>query len=274
MKSIEESTILKIQAYGGDIEIPFLSLELLDDFTVRYNNKEELLDALIGMLNLSIDKEQVREVYVYYAYLRKDTLREKNTVVKYRKDNFDRKLLISFMKDFLKKNHDMIRCCGVRKIRSKGIFDFNAGIRDIQDYEIDYAVDKYFEGAPYGVFRKVYFFLKNNGVKPKINRCYEKRTMIERNLTKIHSADDYVQSLLSRARYEEDSSLIYDELSRIDLEDLRTLLTDSHYGLFDGIGTKKAYLLEDLYDLEDCTGYDIEVLTEMVTRNRKNGRNK
>ena len=57
MSAIEEKTTLKIKTHDGDIEIPFISLEMLDEFTVRYGNRDELVNSLLAMLNISIDRK-------------------------------------------------------------------------------------------------------------------------------------------------------------------------------------------------------------------------
>lgn len=267
---MEELVLLKIQTFDGDIEVPFRNLEMLDDFTIRYKNREELLKGLLPMLNLSVDIKRIKEIYVYYEYTRGDRLRRKNSVVKYNGDNFDKKRLIDALKEFLKHDHDMIRYCGVRKIRSNGVQSFISGERDIEDYEIDFAVDKYFEGASYGVYRKVYFFLKTHHVKVNINKVVrDSDETVDRSLSKFHSDDDYVGPLLKLAKNSDDYDKIFDELSRIDLEDLKTLLTNPHFGLFDGVNNDKPYTLEDLYDLQVSTGMDIDDLCELVSRYKK-----
>ena len=275
MRDIEEAVILKIQTYDGDIEIPFLSLESLDNFTVRYKDKGDLLTGVLSMLDLNIDRKRIGEVYVYYEYVRKDKVRRKNAKVKYRDDNFDKNTLSGYLKEFLKKDHSKIRECGVRKIRSKGMYDFIAGARDILDYEIDYAVDRYFEGAPYGIYRKIYFFLRDYNVRVNKKRVVrETDATIKRNLSSFHSEDDYVQSLLSGVKTEEDFERVYEELSRMDLEELRTKLLNPHYGLFDGVGNDKPYTLEDLYDLELYTGMSIDDLCGCVYRGMRKGSKK
>lgn len=272
MNEMEELVLLKIQTYDGDIEIPFRGLESLDEFTVRYKNREELLTGLLAMLNLSIDRNRIKEVYVYYEYTRANRLRRKTSVVKYSKDNFDKKTLINSLKEFLKNNHDMIRYCGIRKIKSKGIQAFIRDECDVEDYEIDFAVDRYFEGAPYGVYRKVYFFLRDYKVKVNINKVVrDGNETVDRSLSQFHSDDDYIGPLLKLAKDDENYDKIFDELSRIDLEDLKTALTNSHFGLFDGVGNDKPYTLEDLYDLQVATGMDINDLCELVSHFNKKG---
>lgn len=258
---MEELTLLKIKTYDGNIEIPFVNLELLDEFTIRYKNKEELVCGLFNMLNISIDKNRVLDVYVYYEYMKNEQMRTKNSRVKYSGDNVDKKYLSEYLKELLKRDHDLIHYCGVRKIRSKGIIEFIHGDRDIKDFEIDYAVSEYLKGVPYGVFRKVYFFLKEHGVKFRVNKVVKDGENINRNLSKFHSDDSYIQSLLRRASDDGECDEIMDELSKVDLEDLRGLLVNSNFGLFDGVDNDRRYTLEDLYDLEKCSGISIDELS-------------
>lgn len=270
MKNIENLTLLKIKTHDGNIEIPFISLEMLDEFTVRYRNMDELVDSLFAMLNLSVARERIIDVYVYYEYEKKGQIRCKNTRVKYSKHNFNKDRLVEFMKDFLNNNHDMIKCTGVRKIRSNGMNEFLNGYRDIEKYEVDDAVDKYFSGAPYGVYRKNYFFLIDNGVKPAINRVNRNNSAsVSHDISRFYSDDEYIQSIFRSVQVDGDESRIYEELSKIDLEDLRTMLTNPHFGVFDGSYSEKRYTLEDLYDLEQCTGMDIDSLCDYVSNFRK-----
>lgn len=273
VNDIENLTLLKIRTCDGNIEIPFISLELLDEFTVRYKDREELINSLLSMLNIHIDRERIIDVYIYYEYVKKGKVRGKTTRIKYSKHNFDKERLIGCVKDFLNNNHDMIQYTGVRKIKSNGMYEFLNGFRDIKKYEIDYAVDEYFKGAPYGVYRKNYFFLIDNGVTPKINRVFHKDGIaISREMTKFHTDNEYIQSILRRVQNDEDVSEVYEELSRIDLEELRTILTNPHFGVFDGDNSDKPYTLEDLYDLEQCTGMDIDDLCDCVSDFRKGSR--
>lgn len=271
MKKDEELVLLKIRTADGDIEIPFISLELLDEFTVRYKDKDELINSLLSMLNLSIDKKSIIDAYIYYEYEKNGQVRSKTSRIKYSKHNFDKKNLPDYLKDFLKKDHDMIHYCGVRKIKSKGMYEFLHG-GNISDFEIDYAVNEYFNDAPYGIYRKVYFFLIDNGVFPTVNRIVNKgKESISRDLYKFNSDDVYIQSMLRNIQNEDDYDKIYEELSKIDLEDLKTMVTNPHFGLFDGIENDRTYTLEDLYDLENCTGMDIDLLCDYVSGFRKKG---
>lgn len=269
-KNIENLTLLKIKTYSGNIEIPFISLESLDEFTIRYKNREELINSLLSMLNIYIDRDRIIDVFVYYEYERKGQVRSKSTRVMYSQHNFDKESLVGYLKDFLNKNHDMIKCCGVRKIRTKAMYEFLGGYRDIEKYEIDDAVNKYFSGAPYGVYRKNYFFLLDNGVMPRINMVERKgKINISRDMSKFHTDDEFVQSIFRSVQNDGDESRIYEELSKIDLEDLRTLLTNPNFSVFDGNNNDKPYTLVDLYDLEQCTGMDIDDLSDYVSSFRK-----
>lgn len=270
MSTLEEKVILKIKTHDGMIEIPFISLELLDEFTVRYENRDELVNSLFSMVNIHIDKERVIDVYVYYEYMKNEKIRYKTTKVKYSQHNFNKERVVAGLKEFLNNNHDMIQYTGVRKIRSKGMNEFLKGYRDIEKYELNYAVDEYFKGAPYGVYRKNYFFLVDNKFNLTVDRVSKKdKTAISREISKFHSDDEYVQSILRSARNDEDFDKIYEELSKIELEELKEILTNPHFGLFDGEGNNKPYTLEDLYDLEQCTGMDIDNLCDYVSNFRK-----
>ena len=272
MKNYEEVVLLKIMTYDGIIEIPFISLKELDRFTIKYKDKDTLIKSLLAMLNLSIKKERVIDIYVYYEYERNNQIRRKNARVMYSEHNFDETKLSGYLKEFLDNNHDAIHYSGVRKIRSVGMFNFLNGYRDIERYEINHAVDEYFRGAPYGVYRKNYFFLLENGVKPAVKRVVrEDDSTISRDLSKFHSDDEFVQSMLRRAQDDDDYDKVYEELSKIELEELSNILTNSHFGLFDGTSNDRPYTLEDLYDLEQCTGMNIEDLCACVANFKKNG---
>lgn len=271
---MEKTVELKIKTIRGTIIIPFIDLESVDLFTVRYANRYELITGLSSILNLSLVPQDVEKVYLYCEYVsRKNLFKTKNDYIKYRGDNFNIKFLEDSFSLYLKQEHDRIRTCGVMDINSKAMYDFKCGEDKLTDFDIEDAVRKYLTNAPYRTFRKVYFMIKGH-VRVSINRVIrEDDKNIRRNLSEFHTDDEYLQYLLEYAsRGEEECSRVMEELSQYDLEELSSRLKHSHYGLFDGVGNNQNYTLEDLYDLEKYTGLSIEELTAYVSSRHRRGR--
>ena len=256
---MEKVVMLKIKTIDKIIEIPFIDLEAVDLFTVRYNNRDELLFGLNNILNLSLDIKDIKEIYIYCEYVsRKNIFTSKNVPVKYRKDNFDIKTLGGFFAEYLKKDHNRIKTCGVKDINSKAMYEFRFSEEDkLTDFDIEDAVRKYLTNAPYRTYRKVYFMIKDF-VKVNINRVVrEKVENNQRNLSEFDSNNEYLQYLLEYAsRGEEETIRAMDELSRYDLEEL-----SKNHG----------YSLEDLYDLEKYTGLKIGELTSYISSRVRRG---
>lgn len=266
---MEEKVLLKIETKDEIIEIPFLDLECLDLFTVRYKNKDELINALSDMLDLGIDKNNDLKIYVYYQYYSRDNkLKEKTGLVKYQNDDFNIPFLEYAFKEFLYEDHERVKQFGVKKIRSKAMIGFLNGENDLTNYDINYAVHRYLDGARYRTYRKIYFAIRES-VKITKNRKKDNLQNTKHDFSKGTSDDEYISYLLeltSKSDVERDRAI--EELSLYDLDRLNSLL-DSSKGLFDGMG--KNYSVKDLYDLETYTGTSVENLSKYLDNNRNSG---
>ena len=275
---MEERVILKISdSVYGEIEIPFLGLQELDLFTVRYENKEELVRALSSMLELSISLQSVKNIYVSYEY-QDDRVKGKNNgyfkqaivPIKYRSDNFDIGDIENAFSTYLKQDIDRVNRTGVRKVRTKAMLDFVGGEGTLSNFDIDTAVKMYFDGAPYRIFRKIYFMIKGQVYVKKNGVVFEERKNIDRSLSKFSSDDDYIDSLLQYAlKGEEETDRVMEELSLMDLEELSSRIKNPHYGVFDGVDVDNYVDLQDLKDLEKYSGYTIPRLVEMISSGRR-----
>jgi len=282
---MEEFVSLCIVTYNGLIKIPFRSLQELDLFTVRYRDENELINGFNELLKLTISSRDVINIYVYHEYQvgkNEDNFRDSYVPVKYKDDNYDLASLKDAFIYYLQQDHNRVRDFGVRKIRTSAMREFMLGNEDLSNFDIKVAVDKYFEGAKYGIFRNVYFKLKKRKVKVGKNRVKrEEDKMMDRNLSRFSSDNEFYQHLLEYAsRGPEESDKVVEELSKFDLEELSIRLKNPHFGLFDGVikntdvsldevngltQSKLDIFLEDLYDLEKYTGYDIDELMEYVS---------
>lgn len=270
---MDNVVLLKIDVYGDIIEIPFLDLETVDLFTVRYKNQDDLVVALNEMLGLSIKPKDVKVVYIYHEYVsRKNLHKSRNDVVKYSCDNFDMKTLPDAYFSYLNQDHNRIFKSGVYDISSKAMTEFKYHNVPLTEFGLKDAIRKYFVNAPYRTYRKVYYKIKGfvSVNKNKVER--ENDELLERNLSKFSSNDEYVQYLLRYAmESDENYSNVMEELSKIESDDLKKILNNPHFGLFDGVNNEKKYSLEDLYDLQKYTGMDIDDLMEVVSKKRKKG---
>lgn len=256
-------TLRIIDSIYGEIYIPFLGLYELDLFTVRYNDRKELITALSRMLELPIRVDSVIDLKVCY---KRDFGNEKVLPIKYRKDNFDIDSLSYSFLLYLKRDHERIRKTGVGRINTNQMCDFMAGEGHLTDFDIEVAVRLYLEDGSYKKYREIYFMIKDKVTVKKNEKVLKNSTNISRNLSKFDSDDDYISSLLQYAlKGEEECEEVMEELSLMDLETLSSKIQNRHYGIFDGIDAEDYEDLRNLSDLEKYSGYSLEELIEIVS---------
>ena len=72
----------------GEFKIPFATIRQLDMFTVRYKNKNELIESLVRILNLPVDIDDVYDIRMQYVYS------DKYLPIKYSEDNYNTESVI------------------------------------------------------------------------------------------------------------------------------------------------------------------------------------
>ena len=258
---MENKVFLNIDTNRGLVVIPFESLRKLDLFTVGYNNKEELVDSLSRMLDLSLNVDDVLNIYISgnrYKHTRNDSL----NYIKYSDDNYNIDSLSDMLSLYLKQDHRRIRYCDVRFVNIDSMLRFNAGY-PINDREIDLAV-KIFLNKDYKKQRDMYFMIKSFGNvrSDKLSKGERERLV----LSEMNAQEDsFVQYLVELASRDKDKLVMaLDELSKVDLEDISRLMDGKNYAPFDGlVNDKEDDLEEDIYALEMLTDLSIEEIKDL-----------
>ena len=248
---------LVIEYNSGPIIIPFREILGLDNFTVNYDNKEELADALKQILGLKIN-ETVNGAYIQYIVKGKVSI----LPIKYSSDDFDLNDLVEVYKNYYKDDHMRIRTTedGIKFVKHDTISDFMHNVRDVNNIDIDKAVTSFFSGS-YKKYRDAYFTVKKYGYKVKL-REFSKDT----NLSKYDVEDEYFQSLKREASLGRKShDRVLEELSLRDIEDLKKEFP----GLFDGTQKKeKVNINNERLVLQALTGINIDELEQRYGRGR------
>lgn len=281
---------LYMETSRGIISIPFIGLKEVDLFTTCYNsrldkdnlnNKSKLLDVLINILKLPISINDIGRVYLSYNDI--DSIKfnyDTCLPIKYSKDNYNIDSLIENFSLFLKRDRRRLNYPGIRNVSINAFGEFK--IDNINDRSID-IIAKVFLNNDYRKTRYIYFYLSEfdsplERYNIKIDKISDKESFNNRkDLSKLESnKDNFIQYLIElSSRNKDNSEIILDELSKMELEDIKKEIgIDSSY-LFDGLSNSKKNNIErDIANLEECTGINITILRDICSSQISNGRKK
>jgi len=289
-----ERVYLNVDTNEGLMFIPFIGLKELDLFTVGFQNGLELINSLNRMLDISINIDSVKRIYIsgdMYKKSDKGSLSE----IKYSSDNFDKELLAKMYALYLKQDRRRVMKSDIRNIITKGMVMFKGG-KSLSDRDIEKAVEIYFD-KDYKNQRDAYFLIKDFAKTMMIDgknisldrRVSDKNVSFKENKEKRMNVLDmlearkdgyfkYLLELFSSDRIQYDK--VMDELSGYSLEELSNVLDMRGKRLFDGltINTKNndnnldrdSIDDEDLYMLEYCTEMSLDMLQDLVYEFRNN----
>ena len=289
-----ERVYLNVDTNDGLMFIPFIGLKELDLFTVGFQNGLELINSLNRMLDVSINIDSVKRIYIsgdMYKKSDKGSLSE----IKYSSDNFDKELLAKMYALYLKQDRRRVMKSDIRNIITKGMVMFKGG-KSLSDRDIEKAVEIYFD-KDYKNQRDAYFLIKDFAKTMMIDgknisldrRVSDKNVSFKENKEKRMNVLDmlearkdgyfkYLLELFSSDRIQYDK--VMDELSGYSLEELSNVLDMRGKRLFDGLtlDTKNndnnldrdSIDDEDLYMLEYCTGMSLDMLQDLVYEFRNN----
>lgn len=238
--------------------IPFNSLEEVDIFTSRYKDRYSFLNSLIKILEIDVKIKDITSVYI-------ETSKKKNLPIKYAKDNYNIDSLTENFTLYLIKNKSTITD-GMKKILTN--ISGNDNIENLSLKDMNFIVRRYLDSR-YSVQRNIYFMIKDD-MDIKIDKINNTNTNIKRNeLSKIDSTDPYIQYLigLSQRGYDE---LAIEELSKIDLDELKNNLNGDGYSIFDGINNNDLSIYEDMIVLEESTGMSIDEIKDICIKQINN----
>ncbi len=247
--------ILKFK--GRVIAIPFKKIENLDAFTVNYDNKKELAEAIKRILGINING------MVYDVYIQQVINDKKLSIlpVKYSSDDFDIDDLVNVYKQYYKDDHMRIKTTdgGIKFVKHDTINNFLHNVRDVTNMDIDKAVNSFFKGN-YRKYRDAYFTVKSYGYIVRLN------SQKSIDISDYHNEDEYFQFLQRIASLsDEKRDRVIEELSLYDLEDLEKMIP----GFFDGTKGKKTINIdEERQALSLLSGIGIDELEERFGNRR------
>lgn len=262
---------LCIQTKRGVFSIPFKKWKNLDQFTISYGNKDELITALNGIFELSIDSNEIHKEDMYILYTRQyfnRGRRDTHVIVKtlscfdfkYSSDNYDENDLMYVYQRYLKENFDRVRMSPIINVSTSAMINYKDFNMSLSEFDIDLAVKSYFANHQYRAKREIYYELKKCGYKVKIKPVIEKiKDTPNRDLSSFKTNDEYLDYLVQKLSSGDfDLDQIMDEISAYDMEEL------SGFRKLDGETTKSINRMDKLYELSELTGLSINELLEMA----------
>lgn len=264
---------LNIVYDNGVIEIPFKSIKSIDMFTIMFNNNKDLYEKLKEILNLNIEWDKIREIYISYEYdsrYNSDYIVVEELPLRFSQDDYDIEDLKKVYSQYYKDNYMRILATknGIRHVNHDKIRKFTAKSDNVSDNDIDMAVNAYFKGDSYKKYRDAYYLLIKHGYSVKKNIDKQHRT----NLGEFMTDNEYFEYLRSYATKGDNE---YDRvIEKLSYEDI-----DSTKGLFDGNSRFRNDLDTELtiQALEALTGKNLDDLRNLFidlgdTQRRNTGR--
>lgn len=264
-------THMFIETSIGRFNIPFISLELLDSFTLQYKDDKLFKDYLIKVLKLPLTNSDFERIYLGCED-RGDLEENENYYlpVIYGKDNYNFDKLIQLFAEYLKKdNQKALNNAGIKQVAKSIIHNFKPGYAS--DNQI-LLIAKAYLNNNYRRIRDTYFKLSEEmNVKPILEplNIKENSKTIREDLRKMESENNaYIQYLIELYSRGE-TEIALEALSKIDNEDLEKALGRTHHGIVDGLSDETLISQEEISSLEEVTGTSIETLREDIYRSLK-----
>lgn len=260
--------------YGnyGVISIPFPNLKSCDEFTMGFDNMDDLGIALNDILGLGINQLIVVSSGVNYEYKAKGS-NEINTQyldVRFSGDVYDIEELKALYAEFFQDDRSRINNSknGIWYVKHENVREFVSGYKNISDESIVKAVNSYLDGS-YKKTRDVYFILKNNGYVAIPKKKEDKTNLVRSDLSSFDAKTPYYAYLKDYSmRGEEEYAKAMDFLAGEELDDLQRGMVNLGYGVFDGAvqnNDRSAMNLSDeMMSLEELSGKSIEELMDIV----------
>lgn len=240
--------VLEIIIPGRIIEIPFVSIEKLDNFTSLFINSKEIAKLLFQDENYPVES-----IKVSYTYKKPGTERAVINYlnVKYAHDNFDeddllekfRKFILNNPLEAVKKEWGLIYV-----IRNSRYKSNKEGF--ISDYEIENAIRNLWNKG-YKTKRDIYFKLLEQGIEVKINPkelFYSEDKKYSNRINKFASEDPYFEYLQGLSlKGEEEYEYAMEQISMFDIDKIpEENLASDEDKLIDGAEEKEDNIEKDL----------------------------
>lgn len=258
-----------LQMEYGDkvISIPFGGLKDADNYTLQFENREKMLSHIFRMLELNIPIDEINRIYlVSEKNIDEEFDYETCLPIKYSKNNFNLDSVKLAFIEYLQKDHSRIRNFGIIHVNLPYMMDFKDGIKDITDDQIRMAVNGYLKDD-YKKYRDIYFDIWND-VNIRVDKVDTKKVIVRDDLSELESKyDDYVQYLIElSSRGDEEGIRAREELSFMDLEEIRKSLLKTKYGILDGLSDLSMVDSEDIFEFEELTNMKIDDLRSLVKK--------
>jgi len=220
---------LRIFTKVGIYDIPYKNIEQLDNFTVHFINKKDLINKLFGKNSSLIDN-----VEISYSFSKDGKTRTQKLPIKFLDDNFDEHDLRSKYRKYLENNGNKIYLnkWKINYAITNGRIKSGRG-GDITTSELDKAVADAW-GKGYKTKRDIYFALKNEGIDVEILPTFpyeERQLSLNDKIKGIDSGNPYIEYLQSSLNDDpEKRAFVMEQLSMFDLDSLENIKAP-----FDGV---------------------------------------
>lgn len=257
MKDDTKDTVyLFIVTTKGTITVPFPSVKIADEYTVNFNNQNELISKLFRILQLDINLDDVMDVHLErQRYDSKNkTMVSRKLPIKYQSDNYDINNLKVVFSSYLKEDRQRIMRFDIRHLQTPAFINFVHGNGVLTERDIDLGVEVFLKDGNYMKARDIYFGLKYSKRKVK---TLPKRIgyNLSQDLDKHYTRDTYLSSLLDYAKQgDEEYAKAMEIIASYDLEQLDSL-----------VDSKEGKIVDGLYGYADISYGDI-VLLELATQ--------
>ena len=252
----KNATYLFIVTTKGVITIPFPSVKIADEYTVNFNDQNELISKLSKILQLDITQDDILDTYLEWQRYdaRNRTIVSSKLPIKYQSDNYDINNLKVVFSSYLKEDFQRIMRFDIRYLQTPAFINFVHGNGVLTERDIDFGVEAFLKDGNYMKARDIYFGLKYSKRKVK---TLPKRIgyNLSQDLDKHYTRDTYLSSLLDYAKQgDEEYAKAMEIIASYDLEQLDSL-----------VDSKEGKIVDGLYGYADISYGDI-VLLELATQ--------
>lgn len=155
------------------IYLPFKDLEIVDCFTVMYDNPLELVASFNQLLELNIPNTEILDAYLSESIDKiNDDMQEfdkRYLAIKYRNDNFDKESIKIVLANYLKESIKRIdEYNGFSQVLNNYCRKKDGKYTNLTDKDIEYVAKRYL-GNNYKRYKECFFKLKDKKRNIKIN---------------------------------------------------------------------------------------------------------
>ena len=272
----KNATYLFIVTTKGVITIPFPSVKIADEYTVNFNDQNELISKLSKILQLDITQDDILDTYLEWQRYdaRNRTIVSSKLPIKYQSDNYDINNLKVVFSSYLKEDRQRIMRFDIRYLQTPTFINFVHGNGVLTERDIDFGVEAFLKDGNYMKARDIYFGLKYSKRKVK---TLPKRIgyNLSQDLDKHYTRDTYLSSLLDYAKQgDEEYAKAMEIIASYDLEQLDSLVDSKEGKIVDGLYGYADISYGDIVLLELATQLNINTLVTLANSSIRKKRNR